>query len=239
LRPVFGVGNPGFDRVALRSTSAAPLELLSVTSGQDAVLSRGGGNQLWPGDLEVSSGEEGEVVIDFPQPITGGNRIYAFRFRTKVFLQSTLFKARLESSARPGLSQETISGNATDAVATQSLVVVSQLKGTALLENVEIAPPVFTPNGDGINDQTKILVDIFHLERPKTLDIEVLDLSGRKVRDLSVMRSFPSGEHQFPWDGRDDQGQTLPPGLYLVRVHFATDSDAPGTAVSRLVHLVY
>jgi flagellar hook assembly protein FlgD len=54
-----------------------------------------------------------------------------------------------------------------------------------------------------------------------------------------VQRSFPSGEHEFSWDGRDDLGQALPPGIYLVRVHFSTDSDAPGTAVSRLVHLVY
>jgi flagellar hook assembly protein FlgD len=189
--------------------------------------------------LQISAGEEGEVVLDFPQAITGGNQIYAFRFRTKVFLQSTQFKARLESSLQPGLSQETISGNASNAVATQSLVVVSQLKDTNLLENVELTPSVFTPNGDGVNDQTKIFVDIFHLERPKTLDIEVLDLSGHRVRNLSVQRSFPSGEHEFSWDGRDDQGQALPPGIYLVRVHFSTDSDAPGTAVSRLVHLVY
>lgn len=241
MRPVFGLGNPGFDRVALRSTSAAPLELLSVQVGQDAAISLGGGKQLWPGngDLQISAGEEGEVVLDFPQAITGGNQIYAFRFRTKVFLQSTQFKARLESSLQPGLSQETISGNASNAVATQSLVVVSQLKDTNLLENVELTPSVFTPNGDGVNDQTKIFVDIFHLERPKTLDIEVLDLSGHRVRNLSVQRSFPSGEHEFSWDGRDDQGQALPPGIYLVRVHFSTDSDAPGTAVSRLVHLVY
>ena len=241
MRPVFGLGNPGFDRVALRSTSAAPLELLSVEVGQDAAIALGGGNRLWPADdgLQITGGEEGEVVVDFPQAITGGNQIYAFRFRTKVFLQSTQFKARLESSSRPGLSQETISGNATDAIATQSLVVVSQLKGTNLLENVELAPSVFTPNGDGVNDETKILVDIFHLERPKTLRIEILDLTGRRVRDLSVQRSFPSGEHEFSWDGRDDQGQALPPGIYLVRVHFTTDSDAPGTAVSRLIHLVY
>lgn len=240
LRPVFGDGNPGFDRVALRSTSAAPLELLSVSAGQDAALSLGGASELWPGGaLQISAGEEGEVVVDFPEPVTDGTQVYAFRFRTKVFLQSTQFKARLESSDRPGLSQETIAGNASGAVATQSLVVVSELEDANLLENVEVAPAIFTPNGDGINDQAQILVDIFHLERPKELGIAILDLSGRRVRDLSVMRSFPSGEHEFAWDGRDDQGQALPPGLYLVRVHFATDSDAPGTAVSRLLHLVY
>jgi hypothetical protein len=240
LRPVFGAGNPGFDRVSLRSTSAAPLELLSVEVGPDAALRFGAGTRLWPdGQLQVAPGEEGEVVIDFPEPITNGDQVYAFRFRTKVFLQSTQFKARLESAVRPGLSQEIIAGDATDAVATQSLVVVSQLKDRALLENVEVAPSVFTPNGDDINDEVEIHIDIFHLEQPKTLGVEILDLSGHRVRDLSLRRSFPSGEHQLSWDGRDDQGQLLAPGIYLLRVHFDTDSNAAGTAVSRLVHLVY
>ena len=240
LRPIFGPGNPGFDRVALRSTSAAPLELLAVETGQDAAIIRRTGNQLWPGgDLKVAPGEEGEIIIDFPQPITDDDQIYAFNFRTKVFLQSTLFKARLENSTHPDLTQEIISGNASDAVATQSLVVISRLKDAALLENVEVGPRVFTPNGDGINDQVRIQIEIFHLEQAKTLGIEVCDLTGRRVRDLSVQRSFPSGEHFFDWDGRNDQGDLLAPGIYLIRVHFDTDSDAPGTAVSRLVHLVY
>ena len=53
------------------------------------------------------------------------------------------------------------------------------------------------------------------------------------------MLSFPSGEHEFAWDGRDDEGQALPPGFYQVRVHFATDSDAPDTMVPQLIRLIY
>jgi flagellar hook assembly protein FlgD len=85
----------------------------------------------------------------------------------------------------------------------------------------------------------QVQISIFHLERSKTLAVEVFDLSGRRVRDLSALRSFPSGEHLFEWDGRNDTGTVLPPGIYALRVHFDTDSGASGTSATRLVHLVY
>ncbi len=240
LRPIFGSDNPGFDEIVLRSTSSAPLELDEVLVGGDDALRFGAGTRLWPGGgVQVESGEEGAVIVRFRQPITRGGQTYAFRFRTKVFLQSTVFSAQLQSASRPGLSQEVVGGDATSVVATQSLAVVSRLENSSLLENVEIVPNLITPNGDGINDQVDIRIAIFHLERAKTLSVEVFSLSGQRVRDLSVQRSFPSGEHLFTWDGRDDAGQTLPPGIYVLRVHFNTDSGASGTSAARLVHLAY
>ncbi|MGY8825192.1 MAG: FlgD immunoglobulin-like domain containing protein [Candidatus Latescibacterota bacterium] len=240
LRPIFGPDNPGFDEVVLRSTSSAPLELSEVLVGGDDALRFGSGTRLWPGgDIQIEDGEEGAVIVRFPQPVTRGNQIYAFRFKTRVFLQSTVFSAQLQSASRPGLSQEVVGGDATNVVATQSLSVVSRLENNSLLENVDIAPNVITPNGDGINDQVDIRIAIFHLERAKTLSVEVFSLSGQRVRDLSVRRSFPSGEHLFAWDGRDDNGQVLSPGIYVLRVHFNTDSGTSGTSAAHLVHLAY
>jgi flagellar hook assembly protein FlgD len=48
-------------------------------------------------------------------------------------------------------------------------------------------------------------------------------LSGRRLRDLSIERDQPSGEHHIPWDGRDDDGRVVPPGTYLVVVELSTD----------------
>ncbi|MEE2628756.1 MAG: FlgD immunoglobulin-like domain containing protein, partial [Candidatus Latescibacterota bacterium] len=191
------------------------------------------------GQLEVSRGEEGAVAVRFPAPVTGGNEVYAFRFRTRVFLQSTVFSVQLQSSEQPDLLQEVVGGDATQVVATQSLSVVSRLTENSLLEDVQIEPRAITPNGDGINDRVEIRISIYHLEREKTLGVEVFDLSGRRVRDLSVQRSFPSGEHVFTWDGRDDEARIVPPGLYVMRIDIATDSDAAGTSTARLLHVAY
>ena len=62
---------------------------------------------------------------------------------------------------------------------------------------------------------------------------------GRRVRDLSIQRTHPSGWHAVAWDGRDRAGQLVGPGIYVVRVGFTTDVGAAGTEAVRLVHVAY
>ena len=175
----------------------------------------------------------------FPTPVTRGSPIYEIKFRTKVFLQSTTFTTELERASLPGRVQLVSDGDASSLIASQSLVVVSDLEQTRLLEQVAVVPPVFTPNSDGINDVAGIELSVFHLEGAVDLQVEVYDLSGRRVRDLSTATSYPSGERRIEWDGRDEDGVRVPPGIYLVRVGCDTDSGADGTHASRLVHVAY
>ena len=102
-----------------------------------------------------------------------------------------------------------------------------------------MVPKVFTPNGDGINDHTDIELSVFHLEGAKQLRVDIYDLSGRRVRDLSKITEHPSGERRVEWDGRDEVGVVVSPGIYLVQVGFAVDSGAAGTHAARLVHVAY
>ncbi len=69
------------------------------------------------------------------------------------------------------------------------------------------------------------------LSQPASLDVRVLDVSGRLVRTLS-RGARPAGAHALVWDGRDDAGRVSAPGLYLVRA-----SDGRTTRVTRLVRL--
>jgi len=239
VRPEFAAGNPGFDRLRLRSSAAAPLELVSVRAGQDRSLRLGTARRVWPGEREVGRGEEGGVELIFPEPVVRGGTTYEIRFRTRVFLQSTIFAAELERLTRPGIVQTISPGDASQLVSSQTLVVVSELQETRLLADVAVVPAAFTPNGDGMNDETTIRLSVFHLEGDKALHVEIYDLVGHRVRDLSVQRARPSGEHGIRWDGRDDGGNLLPPGIYAVRVHLDTDVGAAGTQAMKLVHVVY
>ncbi len=238
LMPKFGTGNPGFDRLNLRSSSSAPIEVLELRSGTDGELRGGGGRQLWPGTWRLEEGAD-EVSLLPPRPVNTGTAVYALRFRTRVFLQSTVFSAVLERQSRPGTAQQISQGDATALATSQSLVVVSELGNHPLLDEVAVVPPLFTPNGDGVNDQVEIRFSVFHLEAARTIAVGIYDLQGRRVRDLSLREDRPSGAHHLPWDGRDEAGKLVPPGIYLVRARFETDSDAPHTQAVRLVQLVY
>ena len=237
IRPNFRIADPGFDRLRILSSSSAPVQLQSLHAGSESALRLGTANQLWPGDLQLNQLEDGSAELLFPNPVLSGRSVYAAVFRTQIFLSGTTFRAELTRSSRPGVVQVASAGAATDLVDSESLVVVADLERKTLLDAVTAVPPIFTPNGDGINDQTQINFAVYRLKGQHLLHVEIYDLSGRQVRDLSITRSRPSGLHTVPWDGRNHNGQLLPPGTYLARVSFSTDATQASTI--RPLHLVY
>ena len=56
-------------------------------------------------------------------------------------------------------------------------------------ETILIVPNIFTPNGDGINDQFHITYD----NRPQTFDIVIYNREGKKM--------YSSSNPDFHWDG--------------------------------------
>jgi hypothetical protein len=57
----------------------------------------------------------------------------------------------------------------------------------------------------------------FQLDRSAPVALTILNLLGHTVRVLSKAQ-LAAGAHSIQWDGRDDSGQTVPTGLYLVRL---------------------
>ena len=58
----------------------------------------------------------------------------------------------------------------------------------------------------------------FSLSRPGRVDVDVLDVAGRKLRSLLHGAELATGEHRSAWDRRDGRGETLSAGIYFVRV---------------------
>lgn len=83
--------------------------------------------------------------------------------------------------------------------------------------NLVADPTVFSPNGDGVADTTSFAVLMLEGDRERvaswSLDLETA--AGKSVRSL--------GGSGYPgvttWDGRDQQGRTVPDGTYRVRLH--------------------
>jgi len=48
--------------------------------------------------------------------------------------------------------------------------------------------------------------------------LDVFDVTGRRVRALEPPNERAPGDHEVPWDARDDAGARVPPGVYLARL---------------------
>jgi hypothetical protein len=87
------------------------------------------------------------------------------------------------------------------------------------LAGVIAEPNPFSPNGDGVYDETVIS---FYLGRDADhVNIEFYDLAGRLVRRLVFQDpTDETGRARLSraWDGKDDHGYDVPYGIYVMRV---------------------
>lgn len=59
---------------------------------------------------------------------------------------------------------------------------------------------------------------VYSLDSPTDVTLRVFDVAGREVRALIENLRVSRGTHQVLWDGRDNQGVLVPPGLYFYRL---------------------
>ena len=126
-------------------------------------------------------------------------------------------------------------GDATPDIATNALLVVADAIDH-IVRPPQIAPNPFTPNGDGLNDEVTFSFDLFLVLDPVDVQLEIYDLSGRRIAQLQTGGST-AGRLQVAWDGRDSRGQVAPPGIYLYRL--AIDLDQVSTERSGTLSLAY
>lgn len=164
-----------------------------------------------------------------------GSHTLEVDFTTAVLRYETVFSGRLRDTQTASLPQEVESGNAMDTLPGDDLSVRVPLRG-GVIHQISVAPNPFSPNGDGVNDETIVTYDISHLTEMVPMALGVFDLAGRQVAELPLAKG-QSGRHQLAWDGRDSQGEQVPPGLYLLQLEVQTDS---GTRRShRILAIVY
>jgi hypothetical protein len=66
--------------------------------------------------------------------------------------------------------------------------------------------------------------------------LDVFDIGGRHLRRLAT-GAFSAGQHQFDWDGKDDEGRALASGVYFARLAARTEQGAALEATRKLVLL--
>ncbi len=89
--------------------------------------------------------------------------------------------------------------------------VVYEPYGSSLVVN--IAPKVFSPNGDGFEDEAVIVIEA---PSDAPLNMRVYDRHGRVVRTLLDRATLL--RRSYTWNGRSDSGRRLPIGIYILFV---------------------
>ncbi|MBK7769593.1 MAG: hypothetical protein IPI48_03395 [bacterium] len=58
----------------------------------------------------------------------------------------------------------------------------------------------------------------FDLAGGGSVDLRVFDVRGRLVRTLAAGAIYVQGRHEVVWDGRDERGQAVASGVYVVEL---------------------
>lgn len=95
--------------------------------------------------------------------------------------------------------------------------VTQQLKSEfPLVIRFAAAPKQFSPNGDRVRDRIEVGFD---LSEPATVSFLIMDGEGNEVRRIVDNRELAGDEkYRFRWDGRDEDGNPVPDGIYRMRV---------------------
>ena len=204
LRTSAAEGDSGFDRLRLSTPSAVDAADVRLWIG---------GAMREPGAVRVAG--DSLLFVDLPETVRTDS--VAVEFTTKVLRNATVFAADLGQEARPNLWQSVES-----AERQANVVFLPELPGSEqLIGDLQVAPPVFSPNGDGINDRVQIHFALF-----KAVDaspsVRIFDLAGREV--TALMSSGGGVLQSFNWDGLDASGERVAPGVYVCRIDAGADA---------------
>ncbi|MCE2448507.1 MAG: gliding motility-associated C-terminal domain-containing protein [Candidatus Latescibacteria bacterium] len=192
-------------------------------------------------DAALVDDEPVEVVADtlaqgfratFPHRIRS-RQLVELRFTAPIYLQATRFDAFLEDSQK-AQRQLVDPGDAAPQVESSSNVVRLPV-ADQLFAGLSFSPALITPNGDGINDQLLVSFDLINVLTARPLRLRLYDLSGRPL--FAQERDGQAGHIEWHWDGRDQDGQRVPPGLYIAELHIA--GDAGDRSTRRIVAVAY
>ena len=206
LKPRIQDEDPGFDVLEIQAVAARIDSIHGVHIDRAEV------------PFTVLSLEERSVALSIPR-VSGllySDAVIEVTFDAQVLRYGGAFTGRIADSERPfDVPQPVLAGDAIDEAFGDRVWIETSVEVESVL-TVLATPATFTPNGDGINDKVDIICDVVEIIGTVPVNVEIQDLSGRRVRQLHAGEER-IGHYQFEWDGRFEDGRRVPPGIYLYR----------------------
>ena len=191
------------------------------------------GGDFSPLAAEVLVSAADRVHLSFA-PLEPGSEVTVLRidFAGRLFSRGGPLKVQLrQGEDGEGIWQRVDPGEAVETVGSNRLLVVGQPQSRSIFADLVVEPAVLTPNGDGVNDEVALRFSVVLVEGSQRVEATIYDLQGRLVRQLTEQRDFASGIYEMGWDGRNEQGTLVPPGVYAM--HLRLDANTSGAELGQ------
>ena len=174
LRPRIHEEDPGFDLLEIRAV-AARIDAVQAVLIDGAEV-----------PFQVQELGDRRAVLGIPRVagLAYSDAIVEVLFDAQVLRFGGASMGQIADSERPhDVPQPVLSGDAIDeAFGDRVWIETSTAVESALEARAE--PTAFTPNGDGFNDRVEIAYDLVEVTRPVSVEVEIRDLAGLRVRLL-------------------------------------------------------
>lgn len=232
-RRVFGRISPNIADLGVRRTYTYTLvpeiskddigfdEVRIVTPTEASVGSVEVGGRPVPQDKYEVRAEPNLLIVRLLDPsyrVRSSQDTMRIEFDCLVLVYGTVFTGKVFASWEKGLLGQDVEERALGDLSVQG----SEGSLGIVLGDVDASPNPFTPNGDGVHDVTKLNFKIFQMMGTAPISVGIYGTDGRPVRTL-LSGNVESGSYEVPWDGRDEDGDLVPPGIYLYKVKLEGD----------------
>jgi len=244
IRPDFLRNDSGFDELLLVSPPDMTLGFAGLFAGaEEDFVGEANLEALEVEGIEVAQSGGDSLRVSFAA-IGPSDSVDILRldFRTALFSTGAVLKPLLQKRGEDSSWQRVDAGNAFVLGEGNTTTLVGAVGRKELIRDVAVLPRVFSPNGDGVNDETTFEFTVIRVGDSSPAEVTVFDLSGRLVRHLVERRALSTGVRSLSWDGRDDAGKMVAPGIYHVRLRVATETFGAGidnAEVLRTVSVAY
>jgi hypothetical protein len=241
IKPVFAPQDLGFDEILVRTPPEMSLEFGTVRMGSLAQWEEGQPEELT--QVQVLETRADSLWLRLDRLVQRGGQVdlIEVQFKTALFSTGVVMQVAMGNSSLDNSWQQVDPGDVTELAQGQGLQILASAQDNKVLDDVGIQPPVVTPNGDGVNDAMRFDFAVRRLSGVRPVEVRIYDLSGRLVRNLDVQRPVVSGTYSVDWAADNEQGDKVPPGIYILRIDVDTDSDSRvrQTGIQRLLHVAY
>ena len=155
-------------------------------------------------------------------------------FNARVLRTGATVAVRVLDTNQPLAVRQQVAAGDANGLVEGNTVSVSTTAAAASLLQTQVSSAVVTPNGDGANDVVWFDYDLLEFIGAAAVTIEINDLTGRVVRQVYAGDDIIGHYDDKSWDGRDDAGQLVPPGVYLYRIELGTDREEKASSLGVL-----